>query len=531
LAYLCFGIFWRLRSEKELLANFRFQFIYAEMAESNVATDTQQQSMQLYEKNIHPLNVKPCNKKGMYVLYWVQASPRVKFNVALELACQKANEHQVPVLACYVMHTGKLDNFPPETERRCAFMLDGLRDLEKQLKKERNIDLVVLYGECEILIAKLAENCCELIVDAGYMRYQNKWYDEVKNKIECKFTKVETNVVVPVELVSQKEEFAAHTIRRKIWKYAKQYLIEPECIMVIANNKPLISDNLPIIDLSQSDDIILAKLNVDMTVKKVANIHGGYSEAVKLLENFVSKKLPDYDKLRNIPGLDGQSGLSPYINFGHISTVEIILQVNKSTANKSVKDAFVEQLLVRRELSMNFVHYNSENYDSLKCLPKWATDTLILQAVAKRDYIYTSEQLEKGETHDHYWNACQLELVYEGRMHGYMRMYWGKKVLEWTANVNIAYNWLMQMNDKYELDGRDPNGFAGVAWVFGKHDRAHSRRRIFGTLRYMNSSGLERKYKSHLKDYVKRCYELAGRACPWSTVESSTPVTKKRKVE
>ncbi|KRX80111.1 Deoxyribodipyrimidine photo-lyase, partial [Trichinella sp. T6] len=505
---------------------------FGKMAESNVKTAIrQQQSMELYEKSIHLLNAKACNKRGKYVLYWVQASPRVKFNVALELACQKANEHQVPVLACFVFPTDKrLDNFPPETERRCVFMLDGLRDFEKRLKKERNIDLVVLYGKCEILIAKLAENCCEVVVDAGYMRYQNKWYDEVNNNIECRFTKVETNVVVPVELVSEKEEFAAYTIRPKIWKYAKQYLVEPECIMVIAKNKPLFSDNLPLIDLSQSDNVILAKLNADTTVKKVANIHGGHSEAVKLLENFVSKKLPNYDKLRNIPGLDGQSGLSPYINFGHISTVEIILKVNASKANKSVKDAFVEQLLVRRELSINFVHYNSENYDSLKCLPKWAAETLKLQAKAKREYIYTSEQLEKGETHDQYWNACQLELVYEGKMNGYMRMYWGKKVIEWTANVNTAYSWLMYMNDKYELDGRDPNGFAGVAWVFGKHDRAHSSRQIFGTLRYMNSSGLERKFKPHLKDYVKHCYELAGRSFPSSPVENSTPVTKKRKL-
>jgi deoxyribodipyrimidine photo-lyase len=228
---------------------------------------------------------------------------------------------------------------------------------------------------------------------------------------------------------------------------------------------------------------------------------GGYSTAKHKLENFITYKLAHYDVDRNKPSLDATSGLSPYLHFGQMSPVYIAKQILLADYSYDVKAVFLEELVVRRELSMNFCWYNP-NYDSFAGLPDWAKNTLIDHAGDHRDVTYSYEQLENADTHDIYWNAAQQEMLVSGTMHNYMRMYWGKKILEWVPDPINAFEFALYLNNKYELDGRDPNSYAGIAWCFGKHDRPWATRAIFGTVRSMTASGLERKFD--MKAYLMK---------------------------
>jgi deoxyribodipyrimidine photo-lyase len=237
---------------------------------------------------------------------------------------------------------------------------------------------------------------------------------------------------------------------------------------------------------------LLARLDIDRSVPPVSAFRGGYSQARKLLREFIDHKLDHYDERTNDPSLDFTSHLSPYLHFGQISPLEVALAVAEAPGPN--EEAFLEQLIVRRELSMNFVHYNPA-YDTYDCLPDWAKATLAEHEKDPRPYIYSEDELEQAQTHDPYWNAAQLEMVRAGKMHNYMRMYWGKKILEWSPTPREAFETALRLNNRYELDGRDPNGFTGVAWCFGKHDRPWQERPVFGRVRYMNAAGLERKFK------------------------------------
>jgi deoxyribodipyrimidine photo-lyase len=212
-----------------------------------------------------------------------------------------------------------------------------------------------------------------------------------------------------------------------------------------------------------------------------------------LLTEFIKKKLDLYPVKRNDPNQDVTSHMSPYLHFGQISPLYIALRVIDS--NSKGKEAYLEELIVRRELSHNYVFYNNK-YDKYVSLPPWAKNTLNFHGRDKREYIYSLKDFEGAKTHDVYWNAAQKEMVLTGKMHGYMRMYWGKKILEWTKSPPEGFKIALYLNNKYELDGRDPNGYAGVAWCFGKHDRAWSERRVFGKIRYMNAAGLKRKFNA-----------------------------------
>ena len=248
------------------------------------------------------------------------------------------------------------------------------------------------------------------------------------------------------------------------------------------------------------DPKLLTRLKLDASVPPSAIFTGGTAEAQKRLNLFLKTKLDRYPIDRNDPMLDCQSNLSPYLHFGQISPLTIALAVQ--AIDSPGKDAFLEELIVRRELSHNFVYYNPgyDRYDT--ALPPWALRTLNFHAKDKREYTYTLQQLETAQTHDPAWNAAQLEMTLTGKMHNYMRMYWGKKILEWTQTPQQGFEWAIYLNNKYELDGRDPNGYAGVAWCFGKHDRAWSERPVFGKIRYMNAAGLSRKF--NVQAYIQK---------------------------
>ena len=243
--------------------------------------------------------------------------------------------------------------------------------------------------------------------------------------------------------------------------------------------------------------------SLDSSVKPSPFFTGGYKRALKQMRTFLKKKLDRYDFLRNNPAEAYQSGLSPYLHFGQISPLQIALEAMK--IDSPGRKAFLEELIVRRELSHNFVYYN-RRYDQYDALPPWVLRTLNYHAKDRRESLYTRQQLEQAQTHDPYWNAAQTEMTLTGKMHGYMRMYWGKKIVEWTRRPEEAFQIALTLNNKYELDGRDPNGYAGVAWCFGKHDRPWGERPVFGKVRYMNAAGLKRKFNPDL--YVQKIESL-----------------------
>jgi len=421
-------------------------------------------------------------KKREYVLYWMQGSQRAEYNHALEYAILNANELRQPTVVFF----GITDRFPEGNERHYAFMLEGLKEVKRALKK-RGIQMVILRQSPELGAIRLAKGASLAVVDRGYLKIQKKWRSSAATQMNCPLIQVESDVIVPVEETSYKEEYAAATLRPKINKKLNHFLVPLRQTDPAVDSLSLKFGSFDIEDVGKT----ISKLRIDRSVKKVSSFKGGTKEAQKHLRIFLEEKLDHFPELRNDPTLDYISHMSPYLHFGQISPLFIAL---KTLETKSPGiEAFLEELIVRRELSMNFVFYN-EQYDSYEAVPEWAKKTLKAHQKDKRSYLYRLEELETAQTHDPYWNAAQIEMVVKGKMHGYMRMYWGKKIIEWSKTPEEAFRVALYLNNKYELDGRDPNGFVGVAWCFGKHDRPWGERLIFGNVRYMNDKGLKRKF-------------------------------------
>jgi deoxyribodipyrimidine photo-lyase len=445
-------------------------------------------------ERIQALNAQAIKKRA-YVLYWMQSSQRTEYNHALEYAVVKANElHQY-----LVVFFGITDHFPEGNERHYTFMLEGLREVKRSLAK-RGIGLVIQHTSPEQGIVQLAKNASLVVVDRGYLKIQRAWRNEAAKRMDCSLVQIESDVIVPIEETSLKEEYTAATIRPKIHKQLDHFLRPLQKVDTLIDSLSLDFDSLDIDDGEKA----LSRLHIDRSVKKVSCYRGGTGEANKHLQVFLKEKLNNFDKLRNDPTVDFLSHLSPYLHFGQISPLAIALKIAKTESPS--KEAYLEELIVRRELSRNFVFYN-EQYDSFAgAIPQWAQKTLQAHEQDKRPYLYTSEELETAQTHDVYWNAAQNEMLFTGKMHGYMRMYWGKKIIEWSETPDMAFRTALYLNNKYELDGRDPNGFAGVAWCFGKHDRPWGEREIFGNVRYMNAGGLKRKFDAD--EYVRQMNRL-----------------------
>ena len=431
---------------------------------------------------------------GKYVLYWMQAAQRAEYNHALEYAIRAGNKLKKPVLVFF----GITESWPEANLRHYYFMLEGLQEAQQALKA-KGIQMVIRRDSPDTGAVELAKDAALVVVDAGQLRIQKKWRASAATKINCPLYEVETNLIVPVREASTKENFSAGTFRPRITKKLDYYLVP------LKHSKPKLDSlgmKFQTFDIDNIDKA-LSKLDIDRSVTKVTGFYGGTKQAKHRLNNFLKNKLDGFADLRNDPIADYVSNMSPYLHFGQISPLYIALEVLKTSS--AGKDAYLEELIVRRELSHNFVFYNGR-YDTFECLEPWAKRTLNFHRSDKREYVYTLEQFEKAQTHDPYWNAAQNEMVLTGKMHGYMRMYWGKKILEWSRNPQAGFKIALQLNNKYELDGRGPNAFAGVAWCFGKHDRAWGERTIFGKIRYMNAAGLKRKFDAD--EYVKKIERL-----------------------
>ena len=456
-------------------------------------------------ERVKRLNDRPI-RKGRYVLYWMQAAQREEYNHALEYAAAKANRLGLPLLACF----GLTDRFPGANLRHYAFMLEGLRETAAALSSRRGVALAVRRGPPDDVAIALSGDAALLVTDRGYLRVQREWQRRVREKATCAVVQVETDVVVPVEVVSNKEEYAARTIRPRIHRHLSKFIVPIRRVGLRRGSMDL---DVPGEDLSDIEGL-LAALDIDRSVPPSPLFRGGVREAKRRLRRFLRKGLAGYPRLRGEPALDGVSHMSPYLHFGQISPLYIALQARRAReAPVEAREAFLEELIVRRELSMNFVLRNPK-YDRYVALPAWARRSLARHARDARPYRYGPKRLENARTHDPFWNAAQREMMITGKMHNTMRMYWGKKIIEWSASPEEAFRRALYLNNKYELDGRDPNSFAGVAWCFGKHDRPWTERPVFGYVRYMNDRGLRRKYD--MDAYLRKIASLEAPSCPTS---------------
>ena len=445
---------------------------------------------------------------GACVVYWMQRAQRGLNNAAVDCAVDIANDLRLPL----IVYFSAIPNFPNANLRHYVFLNQGLPDIEADLA-DRNISFIVRRPPQNSLEKFLEEvNAAILIGDENPCREPERWRRVIAKRLRIPFWTIDADVVVPSKLFP-KAQYGAYVLRPKLYRELPTYLHplkNPKAQHAWARPKNF--DNFPV-----NSDITAGWKELDRTVRPVGGFTGGSGAARKRLQFFVEHLLADYDKQRNQPTVDGSSRLSPYLHFGHIGPIEIALAVDASAKKhaslKVARDSFFNELLVWRELAVNFVKY-TPNYDSAECAEPWARQTLTEHARDPREWTYTLEQLERGETHDELWNASQLQMVHFGWMHNYTRMYWGKKILEWSRDPATAFAHAVALNDKYELDGRDPNGYAGIAWaIVGKFDRAWFDRPIFGKVRYMSAASTGKKFDS--QGYIAMVREHAASGVLW----------------
>ena len=422
-------------------------------------------------------------KKGP-IVYWMSRDQRSQDNWALLFSQELSQQEKVPLAVVFCL----VPQFLEATFRQYAFMIRGLAEVEQSLV-EKKIPFHFLLGWPDValpdFLRQIRAGC--LVTDFDPLRLKRRWKEGVTKRLDIPFFEVDAHNIVPCWLASAKQEYGAYTLRPKILRALPEFLeaFPPLQAQNIGGLEPA-----ALLDWQK----VLDSLTVDRTVTEVSGFKPGERAASELLGDFLANKLPRYPERRNDPNQDGQSHLSPYLHFGQISAQRIALAVEDSLAGTEAKKAFLEELIVRRELADNFCFYNP-HYDSFAGFPSWAQKTLDEHRPDPREYLYTLEQFEQSRTHDDLWNAAQQEMVQKGKMHGYLRMYWAKKILEWTHSPEEALQFAINLNDRYELDGRDPNGYTGIAWSLGGvHDRAWGERKVFGKIRYMSYNGCKAKF-------------------------------------
>ena len=453
------------------------------------------------------------------VAYWMSRDQRVEDNWALLFARGIAEDAGVSLVVIFCV----ADEFLGAGLRQYQFMLEGLQEVKRSLSL-KNIPFMFLRGSPGEEIPSFTDKhgIGTLVTDFSPLRAKREWTEKTASKLEIPFYEVDAHNIVPCWVASGKQEYAAYTFRPKVNALLPEFLVEfpelepnsefPETFAGIKAGEKKAGG-----DKAGGDKAGKKKAGKEFEESpggrnmaellperlKVADADPyfepghfvpGESAALKLLKTFLTERLDSYNALHNDPTKDGSSDLSPYLHFGQISAQRVALEVEKARVDEESKAAFLEQLIVRRELTDNFCYYNRA-YDSFESFPAWAKETLNVHRQDRREYLYTQDELEFAKTHDPLWNASQVQLLRTGKMHGYMRMYWAKKILEWSESPEKALETAIYLNDRYELDGRDPNGYVGILWgIGGLHDRAWREREVFGKLRYMNYSGSRRKF-------------------------------------
>lgn len=444
----------------------------------------------------------PVTTEGCCVVYWMQRAQRGFDNPALELAIDAANELKKPVVVFFGLHPG----YPNANLRHYTFLVEGLAETARRVEARGAMFFFRPYPDHDLIRFCNEVRACLVIGDENPMRQPEAWRQSAARKLQIPFWTVDADVIVPTKFFP-KEEFAARTLRPKIQKLLPSFL-EP-----LNNTKARFK--WAGVDMPASvpiePEMVLASLPLDRSVGPVSAFKGGSIAGQKMLQQFVQGKLSAYDTARNLPDKPGTSSMSAYLHFGQLGPHTIALVVQGANAPREARDAYLEEMIVRRELAINFVARNPL-YDRLEGCPDWARKTLRERMGDAREHLYSEAQFESAETHDPLWNAAQLEMVVTGRMHGYLRMYWAKKILEWTRTPEEAFEIAVRLNDRYELDGRDPNGYTGIAWAIGgKHDRPWvPARPVYGMVRYMNFNGCARKFD--VKAYIRQAEAMSGRS-------------------
>ncbi len=428
---------------------------------------------------------------GGPVVYWMSRDQRMDDNWALIHAQDLALEKHRPLRVVFCLVRGFLEAGP----RQYDFMLKGIAECSS-LAAALNIPFDLIQGEPESALPRYltqSRACC-LVMDFDPLKIKKKWQAGVLEHSDIPACVVDAHNIVPCWEASEKQEYAARTIRPKIHRRLEEFL-EPFPGLLPGSQAP--ANN------ALDPDKLLKDLKPGSGPPPVDWLMPGPGQALKTLDSFISQRLSGYSRDRNDPNRNALSCMSPYLHFGQICSQTIALKIRQeSSASLESKDAFLEELIVRKELSDNFCHYNPD-YDSFKGLPEWSRKTLTRHLEDKRAWLYSLQEFEQGLTHDPLWNAAQQEMVLTGKMHGYMRMYWAKKILEWTPSPGLAIEWGILLNDRYELDGRDPNGYTGILWSMGGlHDRPWKEREVLGTVRYMSYNGCRRKFD--VDQYIKK---------------------------
>jgi deoxyribodipyrimidine photo-lyase len=441
----------------------------------------------------------PPDPEGNCIVYWMQRAQRAVDNPALDVAIDVGNELKKAV----VVFLAPVPFYPHANLRHYRFLAQGIPDIAEELAA-RGVGFVLRsYPDHSMLKFCQEVHAAMVIGDENPMREPEQWRVKVAGKIRVPLWTVDADVVVPTKLLL-KEQFAARTIRPRIHALLPRFLVRQK------NSKARVPWNSPRLrSLSPHEDWTTG-WKLDRSVQPAPGWRGGSKLALRALHDFVNTRLTAYPEARNHPEQNGTSQLSPYLHFGHLGPLTVALAVERSDAPAKAKQAFLEQLIIRRELAVNFVRFNPA-YDSVECLEPWAQRSLSEHVRDPRSVIYSKKQLDGGSTHDPLWNAAQKQMVLTGWMHNYLRMYWAKKILEWSPSVGVAYERAVQLNDRYELDGRDPNGYAGIAWaIVGKHDRAWAERPVYGKIRYMSLASTGRKFDS--KKYIEQIARLESAA-------------------
>jgi len=428
---------------------------------------------------------------GKCVCYWMSREQRVEDNQALAFAIASANKLGLPVLTLFSLSP----SFIGAARRHYDFMLDGLIKVEGELARKA-IGFRLVLGDPSKTVPDFLSTSCPavLITDFDPLKAKRSWREEVCKETDVTIYEVDAHNIVPCWLASNKREWGAATLRRKLAQLLPDFLVKP----------PMFS--VPKVPWRETQEVDWKK--VRSTVQAVDYgapitwLESGSKAALNKLESFISEGLSGYPDQRNDPNKEGQSGLSPYLHFGQISPQRVAWEVFKADAPQPSKQAFLEELIVRRELSDNFC-LHAPDYDSVSGFPEWSKATLEQHRFDEREYVYSAREFEEAKTHDKLWNAAQNQMVRQGKMHGYIRMFWAKKILEWSETPEEAMRIAILLNDRYELDGRDPNGYAGIAWsIGGVHDRAWPSRKVLGKIRYMSLGGAKSKFD--VESYVSR---------------------------
>lgn len=452
------------------------------------------------KERIHRLNDAPVRSEGSFVLYWMQQSQRSAENPALAFALELGKQLKKPVLVCF----GLTGRYPGASWPHFRFMAEGLLALSRRFR-EMGISFVVRTGPPDEVAAGFSGNASCVVCDVGYLRHQWAWRRSLAENAGCRVFAVEGDVVVPVHQVMARRAYAAYVLRPKIRQQVDRFASPVRMEAPVSWKGPLPEGE----DLTDPDSLLMRAGVPRIPMPEAWTFAGGEEAANALLSRFIKDTLSRYADDRNLPHRMAVSRLSPYLHFGMISPVSILQAVQGVPGGEPGKDAFLEELIVRRELAMNFVTFSGD-YDQYGTLPEWARESLFSHRNDPRPVIYDMKTLTSAQTADPYWNAAMKEMLLTGYMHNYMRMYWGKKILEWSPSPEVAFERLLYLNDRYFLDGRDPNSYAGCGWIFGLHDRAWFERPVFGKIRYMAATGLERKCR--IGKYVSAINDLEGKA-------------------